>query len=75
MQQPISYKNIITRTGDTFDGIAYEQYKNELLSSEIIALNPKYCNVLIFREGIELTIPVYDTDKKPETLPPWRKVE
>ncbi len=75
MAQPISYTTVITRAGDSFDGIAFEHYKNERLSSEIIALNPDYSNVLVFGEGVELTIPVYDTKVTPETLPPWRTEE
>ena len=75
MPQPISYTTTITRAGDSFDGIAFEKYKNEQLSSEIITLNPDYCNVLIFGEGVELIIPVYDTKVTPETLPPWRQEE
>lgn len=72
MAQPISYKKVITRAGDSFDSMAYTHCQNEKLSSEIIALNPDYCNVLIFGEGVEIVIPVYDTDVTPETLPPWR---
>ena len=75
MSQPISYKKIITRAGDSFDGLALEHCGNEKLSSEIIALNPQYSNVLIFGEQIELTIPVYDTSNTPDTLPPWRQKE
>lgn len=75
MSRLISLKKIITRAGDSFDGLAFEHCGNERLSSEIIALNPKYSNVLIFGEQIELTIPVYDTNETPDTLPPWRQQE
>lgn len=75
MSRPISYKQIITRAGDSFDGLALEHCGNERLSSEIIALNPIYSNVLIFGEQIQLTIPVYATSDAPDTLPPWRKQE
>lgn len=72
MQQPISYKQIITRAGDSFDSLAYKHCGDERLSSEIIALNPQYSNVLIFGEEIELKIPVYSSENTPDTLPPWR---
>lgn len=75
MAEPISYKTIKTRAGDTFDGLAYKYCANEQLASELILLNQDYCDVLIFGEGISLTIPVYDTDVTPETLPPWRTAE
>lgn len=72
MAELSGYKHITTNAGDTFDSISYAQYQNEKLSSEIIALNPGFCDVLIFGEGVDLTIPVYDTEKTPDTLPPWR---
>lgn len=62
----------ITAAGDSFDGIAYKELGNELLSSAIIKLNPEYCNVLIFGEGVRLKMPeatVQTTD-----TPPWEVV-
>ena len=75
MQQPTSYIEIVTKAGDTFDSLALEHCGSEMLSSEIISLNPMYRNVLIFGEGINLEIPVYNTSITPETLPPWRQEE
>jgi len=66
-------KTYITKAGDTFDGIAYDEYGNECYATNIIEYNQTYVDVLIFGEGVELTLPVYDTDTTPETLPPWRQ--
>jgi len=63
---------ITTSAGDTFDELALTYCGSELLSSEIIALNPDYSNVIIFGEGVPLLIPVFDEADTPDTLPPWR---
>lgn len=68
-----SYIEYVTSAGDTWDSIAYKTCGSELLSSELMALNRPYIGVVIFGEGVTLTIPVYDTATDPETLPPWRK--
>ena len=62
----------ITAAGDSFDGIAYKKLGNELMSSEIIRLNPKYCNVLIFGEGVSLKLP--ETVARASDTPPWEVV-
>lgn len=67
-----SYTTYVTSAGDSWDEIAYKTCGNETLSSELMALNRKYVNVVLFGEGIELIIPVYDMSQAPETLPPWR---
>lgn len=73
MPQLISTKKILTSGCDTFDELALTHCGSERLAGEIIALNPDYCNVVIFGQGTELTIPVFDTKETPETLPPWRQ--
>lgn len=67
-----SYTTYVTSAGDTWDEIAHKTCDSELLSSKIMLLNRPYMGVVEFGEGIELTIPVYDTSQDPETLPPWR---
>lgn len=62
----------ITVAGDSFDGIAYKELGNELLSSEIIKLNPEYCNVLIFSEGVRLKMP--EATVRATDTPPWEVV-
>lgn len=72
MSQVIDYKEHITNAGETFDIIALNECGSEILATDIITLNPQYTDVVIFGEGITLTVPVYDTTESPETLPPWR---
>ena len=73
MAQVISTYTISTNAGDTFDELALNLLGSEFLSSEIMALNQKYTDVLIFGEGIDLTIPVFEDKETPDTLPPWRE--
>ena len=68
-----SYTTYQTSAGDTWDEIAYKMCGNETLSSELMLLNRDYINVVIFAEGVELTIPVYEESTSPATLPPWRR--
>ena len=68
-------KKHITVQGDTFDALALLYFDEETLASEIIQANPDYCDVLIFDEGVELTIPDAAEVTFPETLPPWRRDE
>ena len=63
----------ITIKGDTFDGLALRFYGEEKLASTIIQANPDYCDVLIFEEGVSLSIPAAASVALPETLPPWRR--
>ena len=68
-----SYTTYQTSAGDTWDEIAYKICGNETLSSELMLLNRDYINVVIFGEGVGLTIPVYEESTSPATLPPWRR--
>lgn len=70
-----NYITYTTSAGDTWDEIAYKQCGSELLSTELMLLNRRYMGVVIFGEGIDLTIPVYETSQEPETLPPWRTAD
>jgi phage tail protein X len=68
------YMLYTTVEGDTFDSIAFEFYTEEKLASVIIQANPEYCDVLIFKAGINLNIPVISEDAEtPGTAPPWRR--
>ncbi len=69
------YKTYTTSAGDTWDEIAYKECGSELLSTELMALNRKYMGVVIFGEGAELTVPIYETSQEPDTLPPWRAAD
>lgn len=67
------YAEYLTAQGDTFDLLALRNYGEEQLSSIIISENPDYADVLIFEQGILLTIPIIENAETPETLPPWRR--
>lgn len=75
MAKIVSYKTITTNAMDTFDMIALRECGSEYKSSDIMQLNPDYCDVVFFGENVELTIPVYEVNMTPDTLPPWRRPE
>lgn len=60
-----------TVTGDTYDMIALDFYKDEKYAIEIIKANPSYREVLIFDSGVTLKIPQIAIQRD-ETLPPWK---
>lgn len=68
-----SYKEYITRAGDTFDLLAIAAYDEEKMASYIIQANPLHMDTLIFEAGIKLKIPVLNKTETPSTLPPWRR--
>ena len=62
-----------TKSGDTFDSIAFSFLGDKKYTKELMEANPGYLDVVIFSGGVGLTIP--DIDKSnPATsnLPPWR---
>ena len=66
-------KTYTTRSGDTWDLIAYEQlgacnYVNLLIES-----NSQYVNTAIFSAGAVLTLPEITAENRTENLPPWRR--
>lgn len=75
MQAPTDFITVVTEAGDTFDTIALEFCGSEMYATAIMSYNPDLVNVVIFGEGTELTVPVYDTGEAPDTLPPWRKAD
>jgi hypothetical protein len=75
MAKIVSYKTIKTNAMDTFDMIALRECGSEYKASDIMQINPDYCDVIFFGENTELTIPVYEVNMTPDTLPPWRRAE
>lgn len=67
------YFKYICLTGDTFDIIALNVYNEETMSSEIIQANPEYCDMLLFKGGEVLRLPVLTSVKTPDSIPPWRR--
>jgi hypothetical protein len=56
-----------------FDALALDAYGDEKLAHVIMWANPDFAATLIFDGGVELVLPVLDTAKTPDTLPPWRR--
>lgn len=70
-------RSYVTKQGDTWDIIAKAQLGREFQMHQLIELNFKYRDILIFSSGIELNIP--DVNPRPSTnseqLPPWKRVK
>lgn len=73
MDRVTDYYEYETRQGDTFDELALQFYNDELLAHLIIDFNPQYSDYLVFDEGINLRIPIYEMQQSAETLPPWKQ--
>ena len=73
MRKVISYKEYMTRQGDTFDALALEMYGEESLAHYIIEFNPDHADVLIFEANVPLRLPIVENVETPDTLPPWRR--
>ena len=61
-----------TKQGETWDLISIAEYDTPHKVTELISANPAYSDVLIFEEGINLTIPTIEAEKI-TTLPPWKR--
>lgn len=73
MRKVISYKEYMTRQGDTYDALALEMYGEESLAHYIIEFNPDHADVLIFEANVPLRLPIVENVETPDTLPPWRR--
>lgn len=62
----------VTKQGDMWDLIAYQQLGNELYTHQLIAANIKYREVVVFPAGVKLTIPTVSTPVGSK-LPPWKR--
>ncbi len=62
----------ITKQGDTWDNISQAFYDNPYKTAELISVNNEFASVLIFKQGIELNIPILESSS-PESLPPWKR--
>lgn len=59
-----------TRSGDTWDAIAYREMGSGLFMDKLIAANPSKVDTFIFPAGVILEIPDV-TVTTSETVPPW----
>ena len=61
----------ITKSGDSFDSIAYKFYSDSRYVTDLINANRDYIGTFIFSAGIELEIPEVKKISKKRT-PPWK---
>lgn len=62
-----------TKSGDTWDLIAYEKLGSCFLVDKLIEENPAYVDTVIFPAGVKLTIPDVSEATSNQNLPPWRQ--
>lgn len=63
-----------TKSGDTWDGIAYDLYGNEQYAQALIEANKAYIDTVIFSANILLAVPeIAQTNQS--SLPPWKQVK
>lgn len=60
-----------TKLGDTWDMIAYRELGHCRWTEKLINANRQHVDTLIFRSGVELTLPDV-TNERQSKLPPWR---
>lgn len=70
----MSKKKYITKQGDMFDSIAYNELGSESFTDALMNANTDYHKAYIFSAGIELTLPDVSNIVPNEDLPPWRRV-
>ena len=63
----------ITKMGDTWDLIAFEQLGSCDYVSLLLNANRRYSGTAIFSAGVVLDIPEIKKTTKAENLPPWRR--
>lgn len=61
-----------TRSGDTWDGIAFRALGSELYMDLMIDANPAHNYVARFEAGVTLNVPELPAQALPSSLPPWR---
>ncbi len=66
-------KTYKTKSGDTWDLIAFEQLGSCKYVNLLVEANLSYVKTMIFSAGKVLTLPAINADNRAENLPPWRK--
>jgi len=67
-------KIYITKQGDQWDQIAFEQLGSEYLVDQLIAANPERRMTVVFNAGIRLILPEVKASPKKSGPAPWRRV-
>lgn len=61
-----------TIQGDTWDGIAYKLYGDEMGMSDLLAANTAHIETVVFGAGVVLSVPEIAQESASE-LPPWKR--
>ena len=69
---PLPGKTYITRSGDTWDGIALRALGSEFYMHFMMDANPEHVWVARFDAGVELEVPELPAPAPSTKLPPWR---
>ena len=67
------YLRHIAKTNETPDILALKYYNNEFMASYILESNVQYNDVISYKGGEEILIPIFDTIEDDSTLAPWRR--
>jgi nucleoid-associated protein YgaU len=63
----------VTKSGDTWDGIAKIVYDDEMRADVLMAANREYNDVYQFDSGVQLVTPEVTVKTEVENMPPWKK--
>ena len=61
-----------TKSGDTWDKIAYDLYGDESFMTQLMNANRQYAHICIFDSGYVLHVPDIKQEEDDEALPDWR---
>lgn len=61
-----------TKSGDTWDSVAYKAYGNEMYMDTLIKANIEHKDTYIFPAGVTLSLPEIDLEVS-DSLPPWKQ--
>lgn len=61
----------VTKSGDTWDRIAYAVYGDEYRAGTLMAANREHIGTFLFSAGVELVTPTVEVGQD-GALPPWR---
>ena len=61
-----------TKSGDTWDTVAYKVWGNEMYMDTLIKANLEHKDTFIFPAGVILTLPEITLEVS-DSLPPWKQ--
>ena len=66
-------ESTIQKAKEMVENLSSFYYNEEFMSSYILEANVQHNNVMIYKGGEELLIPVFDTIEDDSTQPPWKR--